>query len=360
MSDPAYTRILLRFDREAHDPERLRGHLSACARDQDGHLWLGTDELTALSRLKAKAPGVFAKHDYTDLSDRLQLVEDDEEIDVEGLDIEGDRLWIVGSHTSARKGVKPGRDVEKNLKRLTQVEARPNRCLIACATIAKGQLKGDAIAQLPISPEGNALTLALRKDAHLGPFLLRTQEEPPGCAQFASKENGFDIEGVAARGERLFLGLRGPVLRGWAMLLELRAERTAGDTLALGPIGASGRPYRKHFLRLAGMGIRDLCWQESDLLILAGPTMDIAGPQAIYRLQSPEDLPDDSLTELDGSRLQRLFHLPLVSEGDKAEGLCRYDAPEAPGLLVVYDAPRSDRLIGDDAVLADVFSLPAC
>ena len=138
MSDPADTRVLLRFDREARDPERLRGHLSACARDREGHLWLGTDELTALSRLKPKAHGVFAKHDYTDLSDRLQLVADDEEIDVEG----------------------------------------------------------------------------------------------------------FDIEGVAARGERLFLGLRGPMLRGWAMLLELRAERTADDTLALGPIGASGRPYR--------------------------------------------------------------------------------------------------------------------
>jgi hypothetical protein len=360
MSGPAYTRLLLRFDREARDPDRLRGHLSACARDRDGHLWLGTDELTALSRLKPKAPGVFAKHNYTDLSDRLQLVEDDEEIDVEGLDIEGDRLWIVGSHTSTRKGVKPGKGIEENLQRLTQVEARPNRCLVACATVANGQLKDDAIAQLPISAEGNALTLALRTDAHLGPFLFRSQEDPPGCAQLAAKENGFDIEGVAARGERLFLGLRGPVLRGWAMLLELRAERTAGDTLALGPIGASGRPYRKHLVQLAGMGIRDLCWQERDLLILAGPTMDIAGPQAVYRLRSPEDLPDDSLTELDGSRLQCLFHLPLGSAGDKAEGLCHYDAPEAQGLLVVYDAPRSERLIGDDAVLADVFSLPAC
>ena len=358
MSGPGYTRVLLRFDREARDPERLRRHLSACARDRDGHLWLGTDELTALSRLKQKTPGVFAKHDDTNLSDRLQLVEDDQEVDVEGLDIDEDRLWIVGSHTSTRKGVKQGKDMEKNLQRLTQVEARPNRCLIACATITNGRLKTDAIAQLPISPEGNALTLALRADAHLGPFLFRAPEEPSGGAQLASKENGFDIEGVAARGEHLFLGLRGPVLRGWAMLLELRAERTAGDTLALGPIGASGRPYRKHLLQLAGMGIRDLCWQERDLLILAGPTMDIAGPQAVYRLRSPEDLPDDSISELDGSRLQHLFHLPLVSEGDKAEGLCRCDAPEGPGLLVVYDAPRPERLIGDDAVLADVFSLP--
>jgi len=360
MNGPAYTRVLLRFDRAARDPERLRQNLSACALDRDGHLWLGTDELTALSQLKQKAPGIFAKHVDTDLSDRLQLVEDDQEVDVEGLDIDEDRLWIVGSHTRTRKDVKQRKDIEENLQRLTQVEARPNRCLIACATIANGRLKTDAIAQLPISTEGNALTLALRADAHLGPFLLRTVDEHAGGTQLASKENGFDIEGVAARGERLFLGLRGPVLRGWAMLLEIRAERTAAATLALGPIGARGRLYRKHLLQLAGMGIRDLCWQERDLLILAGPTMDLAGPQAIYRLRSPEDLPDDSITELDGSRLQRLFHLPLVSDGDKAEGLCRCDAPEGPGILVVYDAPRAERLIGDDAVLADVFSLPAC
>ena len=30
------------------------------------------------------------------------------------------------------------------------------------------------------------------------------------------------------------------------------------------------------------MGIRDLCWLEEDLAILAGPTMDIAGPQAMH------------------------------------------------------------------------------
>jgi hypothetical protein len=69
MSGPAYTRVLLRFDREARDPDRLRGHLSACTRDRDGHLWLGTDELTTLSRFKPKAPGVFTKHNYTYLSD---------------------------------------------------------------------------------------------------------------------------------------------------------------------------------------------------------------------------------------------------------------------------------------------------
>jgi hypothetical protein len=41
-------RILLRFEREADDPDLFRRELSACARDSDGNLWLGTDELTGL------------------------------------------------------------------------------------------------------------------------------------------------------------------------------------------------------------------------------------------------------------------------------------------------------------------------
>ena len=51
------------------------------------------------------------------------------------------------------------------------------------------------------------------------------------------------------------------------------------------------------------MGIRDLCWLEEDLLILAGPTMDIAGPQAIYRapVQVPDGLAGRHLADLGGT-----------------------------------------------------------
>jgi len=190
-------RVLLRFDREAKDPNLFRRELSACALDDDGHLWLGTDELTGLSRLKPKAAGTFAKHRYTDLTDRLDLPEDDEEIDIEGLDIAGNRLWLVGSHTSTRKRAKPEKDPEENLAALARVRRRPNRCLIACATIDDGKLAKHAIRQLPTTDSDNALTIALRKDPHLGPFLCaRYQEEEGRCRQAASKENGFDVEGA--------------------------------------------------------------------------------------------------------------------------------------------------------------------
>ncbi len=43
------------------------------------------------------------------------------------------------------------------------------------------------------------------------------------------KDNGFDIEGLAVREDRLLLGLRGPVLRGHAFVLELSLEQDGKD-----------------------------------------------------------------------------------------------------------------------------------
>ncbi len=58
---------------------------------------------------------------------------------------------------------------------------------------------------------GKDLRDLLEDDEHLAPFLAI-----PG------KDNGLDVEGIAVRGDRVLLGLRGPVLRGWALVLELR------------------------------------------------------------------------------------------------------------------------------------------
>jgi hypothetical protein len=63
------------------------------------------------------------------------------------------------------------------------------------------------------------------------------------------------VEGLTVAGERLFLGLRGPVLRGWAVVLEVEPAETGDPSLLkLKKIGPDGRRYRKHFLDLAGWG----------------------------------------------------------------------------------------------------------
>jgi hypothetical protein len=82
------------------------------------------------------------------------------------------------------------------------------------------------------------------------------------------------------------------------------------------------------------------------------------GRQILYRFRETADLDDDSLSPLDGDRLSLASHVPLVTGGDKAEGLCLFTGLDAPGLLVVCDAPRDARLLGADAVPANLFELP--
>lgn len=357
-------RVPLRFD---IDPDAdLRNDLSAVTFDGDGNLWLGSDEGKGVERLRPVAAGAgggaagggFGDHRSFDLFDDFGLgaLDSAGEIDIEGMDVAGGALWLTGSHTSTRKKPK-GKTLRKDLKRLAKVERQPNRYLVGRIPLADGAPSGPGL-RLPMGKAGNALTDALREDPHLGPF-LHIPRKGETSLQLASKENGFDIEGLAVRGGRVFLGLRGPVLRGWAaLILEIEPKEADDGRLALEAIGHEGRPYRKHFVHLGGMGVRDLCWRGDDLLILAGPTMDLTGLQTVWRLRDAVDLDDDTIADEDDEDLDRLFDLPVVRDVDKAEGIALYDGLGEPGLLVLYDAPSEARKPDGSRYLGDVYRLP--
>ena len=95
-------------------------------------------------------------------------------------------------------------------------------------------------------------------------------------------------KGSRARQRRLLVGLRGSVFRGIAVVLEVQpvlveSPRAHADLLTLAPIGPDDRLYRQHFIDLAGNGVRDFCWDDGVLLILAGPTMSLDAPPQIFR-----------------------------------------------------------------------------
>jgi len=154
----------------------------------------------------------------------------------------------------------------------------------------------------------------------------------------------------------VLVGLRGPVLRGWAVVLELRLEDVPGraDRLALGDC-------RKHFLWLDGLGVRDMCRDGDDVVVLAGPTMDLDGPARLYRWNRAVQQRGTEVVR--GKTLTRLpVRLPLRPDGDepqercdKAEGITLLPDAAEPSLLVVYDSPADARLRdGGRTVLADV------
>ena len=208
-------------------------------------------------------------------------------------------------------------------------------------------------AQLRGSDQGNDLTKALAHDEHLRSFLAI-----PG------KDNGFDIEGLAVAGERLFLGLRGPVLRGWTVILEVEPKARADDptTLQLKKIGPGGRRYRKHFLQLGGLGVRDLCVDGPDLLILAGPTMDLDGPVTVFRWR--HGVRSSVERVVFSNQVPPIMQLPFgvgTDAGrDHAEGMtvCSPDGGATRAVMVVYDSASDGRKREAGTVEADLFALP--
>ncbi|MDX2212553.1 MAG: DUF3616 domain-containing protein [Oculatellaceae cyanobacterium bins.114] len=358
MASPAFllSRISLQFDHVSKD---LINNISACVLSPENYLWLGSDELATIERLSSLESYQYGNHQSFAIADFIDLPNSKTEVDIEGIDYSNYYLWFTGSHSPKRKATK-GKNAEKDVRHLMDITTEPNRYTIARIPVIDGALfkscdhpqkpkKQLTAAALERTDSGNILIDALQQDEHLGAFVANT---------LPSKENGFDIEGLAVHGNTIFLGLRGPVLRGWAIILELEVEEAHAGILTLKRFRKTDRVYKKYFVNLDGLGIRELCLCGEDLLILAGPTMDLVGTNRIFRLKHILDEGNDTLFDQDGKRLEPLFDLPYNASADKAEGLALISClGQASALLVLYDEPDAQRLLKPDTVLVDVFKL---
>ncbi|MBC5776007.1 DUF3616 domain-containing protein [Pontibacter sp. KCTC 32443] len=357
-------KVTLHFDPELslnQEEKHVRDGLSTVLHTGD-NLWLSCDERTTIERLTQQKDGSFGTHKSFCLSDYLQLPDStDSEIDIEGMGMENNYLWLVGSHSLKRKKPRKDDSVAKQMKRLAQVKSDQNRYLLARIPVIKDEKTSDytlckecpdpdnpkkalRAAQLKGGESSSDLLEALKKDDHIAPFLTI-----PG------KDNGFDIEGLATSGNKLYLGLRGPVLRGWAIVLELELEEAEEGFLKLKQLTPE-RPYKKHFLHLKGKGIRELRILGNDMYILAGPTMDLDGVIAVYRWRNVLKQKGESMVHT--ADLERLCEVPhghgAESGKDKAEGLAVYDERN---LMVVFDSPRDARKVGEHSVIADLIKI---
>jgi hypothetical protein len=350
--------------------------ISAAAAVADA-LWLGHDEGVSVERLCAERTKTgsirYAKHRCFDLRKLIALPapggnvgEPTPEVDLEGIAFADDYLWITGSHSAAR-GEPAGRSVSAAIAALADVERSGNRFLLACIPVKPGA-EGPALvrrwrtadgrvlraARLPGGRKNDALTRALSDDPHLGPFL-----------SIPSKDNGFDIEGLAAApGGRLFLGLRGPVLDGWACVLEIMVgahpDRDGELTLRKlpGP-AAPGRPsvrYRKHFLDLEGAGVRDLSFAGRDLLVLTGPPMRGKGRSQIRLWKNALASRHESMRQQ--KDLPKLLELRYREKKDHAEGIAIVgQRGNRVTLMVFYDSASKDRRLPPAAMWATVHAL---
>jgi hypothetical protein len=345
-------------DQEA---EGLQRNLSGLAW-RDDWLWLGGDEGRSLLRLERLEGQVYGRAEWLTLKPfGLAEGKDEGESDIEGLALDGPRLWLVSSHSRRRVKACGGKEAGLSLPR----ESRRNAHLLGCLHLDG---RGRPLAGQRLKPSRqtsrDALSKALAAEPLIAPF-----------ATIPGKDNGLDVEGITARDDRLLVGLRGPVLRGVALVADLRIGgiKTAaeGSGARCGP-PLSLESHRLRYLDLDGMAVRDMATLpgSDDVLLLSGPTMSLDGPSYLYRWR-------DALAPLPAPKaagageaitLERPEALLCVRDGrpgrrgdgnDKPEGLEIARDDERLLAWVAYDGPSAARRQGDGVVTRlDGFPLP--
>ena len=145
-------------------------------------------------------------------------------------------------------------DPEDNIDRMSDIDADGNRFTLGRVPFTNGpdlqpvmqNNGGLTAARLEGNSRGNLLTKALKDDPHIGPFVPRLSNGK--MVGIPSKDNGLDVEGLAVSGDRAFLGLRGPVLRGWTVVLELQMADFSSGLFRLESLGTARHPLSKALL----------------------------------------------------------------------------------------------------------------
>ena len=346
--------IKLHFTGETANEDHAMYDLSACARVENS-LFVAGDEAHGVERLTLGKHGWLTDHTKFELRDFVELRDPEEEMDIEGLAYCDGWLWVTGSHSRTRHdprddGHAPDRiDISKfaDLK-----DTRP-RCVLARIPVV---FDGDG---LPIlvreAGERRAGLVAQKKDhgSKLGRYFAKDELIGPSMAM-AAKEGGLDIEGIAVSEDmRVALGLRGPVLQTFAVIVEPQIEPKKKGKLHL-----PGKPH-KRLVDLGGLGVRDLVAKDRDLWILAGPTQDLDGRCAIFLWKDWADEPPEHEEEVRLHRPERLFDLPVKLDHDHPEGIDFWNDDDGnERLLVLYDSPNPARFdVDKGTILADLFAL---
>ncbi|MDY0358127.1 MAG: DUF3616 domain-containing protein [Sedimentisphaerales bacterium] len=233
----------------------------------------------------------------------VSLLGSSEEMDIEAIAAEGDCYYIVGSHGVAKNsGVR-----------------QPSRYTIC-------RLRVDPTTGLPAGGEAavtvGSLAAILERDATLKPHFARPLQQ-----------KGVNIEGLAIREGRLYVGLRNPNLDGYAFVLEVAAD----DVFAK----ATQPAHTLHRLWLGkGLGIREIVTAEKGFLLIAGN----AGSEPSNAHPKTEDYQERRGYELFrwpgvGPEVEKIGS--LSNPPGKAEAMTILEeGPDHTTVLVLFDGPK--------------------
>lgn len=270
------------------------------------YLVLGADEGHRLQVLVRTPDG-----EHWTLEQTIALAKKDQEVDIEAITFGQGYLYVAGSHSLRRRRVKPELSVRKNHERLLDVGQQSSRNRLY-------RLSFDPASGVLGKTEYIDLSKRLRKDPLLGPF-----------TKLPSKENGVEIEGIALRDGRLYLGFRGPVLRdNYVPVMTLAFDRP--------------KDYALSFVRLDGQGIRDFVVLEDGFLILSGPVNDAPGPFCLWWWDGADQIPGKDRTV----HATRWLGEVSTPGGASAEGLALLSEESGHAeVVLVYDTDNAAQAV---------------
>lgn len=328
--------------------EPIQRDLSAGVRVWDC-LFAACDETAGIERLRLTG-GKWTGHRHFDIGAILgELPGDDkDEMDIEALSVCDGWLWLTGSQAFKRKKPRAGDDPKEALDRLRSRVFEPKRQFLGRLPLAN---HGDGLEPVKRDRDRKAAYVKFDKEGRLRDWL----RGDPWIGRFLklpSKENGLDVEALAVDDRRIWLGLRGPVISEYSVVIEMKMRVASDGHLKAARIDGNRR-YRLHFLPTGGDGIRDLVIDGEDLIVLVGTTGANDGRSAVYRwlgvlrrqeagIVSPGDLP-------------LLVDLGYRGRRDNPEGLVRWDGGR---WLLIHDSPAEWRLdLRSGSISADIWDL---
>ena len=290
--------------------------VSAIAKiDENGSLLvIGSDEGSSIQFLKKDRDESYGVHAPTiDLFNNTQ--EQGEEMDIEGLAVNADSLYVIGSHSSKRKKVK-----EDNEYQINREKFHENKI--------KDEKDRDWLYRLKIDPQGKVEGELERKTLKL---IIETDPVLSRFSKLPSKENGVDIEGLATKNNNLYVGFRGPVFRNnYVPIMKLKFDN----------INSTYDPnaYEVLYIQLGGRGIRDITSVSRGFLILAGPVGDGAASYQLYHWDGKDIIPGNDRRPQDIGNISLLCEIATPEDG-KAEGIVDLstDGDTSYNLIIVYD-----------------------
>ena len=259
------------------------------------------------------------------------------EMDLESLSFDETtgRLWFAGSH---------GRTVPKHAP-AEPPRLEPNRLVLGYALPTTDSITTNTAIGRADLVNGRTEVLDAVVSGPVAPW-----------ASFATKRNGPDIEGLAARGDTIYLGLRGPVVDGAAVIVRVdfapSPEATPGAPRVLSEAG-----WHHYLLPLDGLGVRDLAIDGGRLLVLTGATGEEQSNAELWSWAPPIHAISGQHTSVDAADLTRIGTFERDSGGDSPEGIEIMNWEGGRRLLLLRDNPAGHRLKGDTVYRAELYEL---